>query len=137
VSHSADEQSDVLQNGRSLATIFTLAACATGPAYSDLDRVATTDDAWPVDLPAYSSDDLNPESSRLVGRDGTTALYLAVSTMPRGGVCLPVYPDNDKWVVGCGTDGMSVNGGGDSSYTVHRDGADTDGTAISDNVYAN
>lgn len=117
-----------------LATIFTLAACAPGPVYSDLDRVATSDDAWPIDLPAYASDDLNPESSRLVGHDGTTALYLATS-MPSGGVCLLVYPDNGNWVVGCGADGMRVGGGGNSSYTVRSDGAITDGTAISGNVY--
>lgn len=118
-----------------LATVFTLAACATGPAYSDLERAATAEDAWPIELPAHASEGLDAESSRLVAHDGATALYLATASTPDADVCLLVYPDTENWVVGCGTDGMSLGGGGNSSYIVRSDGALTGSTALSANVY--
>jgi hypothetical protein len=120
-----------------LALGLALAACATGPSYSDLDRVATPDDAWPIDLPAYASDGLDVESVRLVGHDGTTALYLATDTMADQSVCLLVYPGSGNWVVGCGGDGMTVGGGSNSRYTVHSDGEAAGSTVISGNVSTN
>jgi hypothetical protein len=120
-----------------LALGLALAACATGPSYSDLDRVATADDTWPIDLPAHASDGVDVESVRLVGHDGTTALYLAADTMADYSVCLLIYPGGGNWVVGCGGDGMVVGGGSNSYYTVHSDGERAGSNVISGNVSTN
>lgn len=116
-------------------TFLTLSACASGSEYSDLNRPATADDKWPSSLPEYASNSLDPESSRLVGHDGSTALYLATSTQPSGGVCLLIYPGDENWVVGCGMNGVTVGGGGSPTYVVEGDGSPREGNAISENVF--
>jgi hypothetical protein len=116
--------------------LLALSGCATGEGFSDLSRKSTADDEWPSSLPEYAAENVNADSSRLVGHDGSTALYLAESTGPGGGVCLLIYPDDENWVVGCGTNGVSVGGCGNPTYTVRGDGApDGDENAISENVY--
>jgi hypothetical protein len=113
-----------------------LSGCAaTGADYSDLSLDATPDDAWPSSLPAYASEHIDVASSRLVGRDGATSLYLVRSTESQHDVCLLVYPNDNDWMVGCGQDGLSVDRGGSSTYVVRSDGSPRDGNAISDNVY--
>jgi hypothetical protein len=109
--------------------------CAAAEGYSDLSREATAEDAWPTSLPGYAADNVEAGSSRLVGHDGSTALYLAASAEPSGGVCLLIYPEDDNWTVGCGANEVTVTGGG-GSYAVRGDGApDGDGDSISENVY--
>jgi hypothetical protein len=117
-----------------LTTLLTLSACTTGPHYSDLSQAATANDTWPSNLPHYAAAHLDPGSSRLVGHDGTTSIYLTASNARSDGVCLLIYPDNGDWVVGCGADELSVSGGG-ATYTVRSDGSPGDGTALSKNVY--
>jgi hypothetical protein len=120
-----------------ITALVALSGCATGEGYSDLSRKATADDEWPSSLPEYAADNIDPKSSRLVGHDGSTALYLAESTDPSGGVCLLIYPESNNWVVGCGAHELTVGGGGNTTYVVRGDGAlDDDDDAISENVFA-
>lgn len=116
--------------------LLTLSACAGGPQYSDLARKATADDAWPSSLPDHAATDLDPESSRLVGRDGKTALYLAAATEPAGGACILVYPNDQEWFVSCGLNEMVMSGKSGTKYVLRSDGFATDDLrAISENVY--
>lgn len=117
------------------AVLLALSACGAGPQYSDLDREPTADDQWPSTLPEYAADNLDRESSRLVGHDGSTALYLATSIeQPSDAVCLLVFAGDDNWTVACGTDGTLVSLG-DATYGIRSDGMDVGQKAISENVY--
>lgn len=83
----------------------------------------------------YSAEGVDLEIVRLVGHDGTTALYLAESTDLASSVCLLIYADDATWVIGCGRSGLGL-GGANGSYRVLSDGALSEGRkAISANVF--
>ena len=86
-----------------------LSGCTATPVYTDLDRPATEDDAFPSDVPGGPSDLIDPDTVRLAGeRDGRT-YYIA-----RGidsGVCLTIYRSAESWVTGCGGDEVTVSDG--------------------------
>ena len=116
-----------------LMALLQLTGCTTGDVYSDLSREVTDDDAWPSDLPDYAARDLDVDSTRLVGHDGETYIYLLKSTEPVGGPCLLIYPDSKSWTVSCGGSGLRA-GNGTATYILRPDGAPAEGTAISENV---
>lgn len=117
-----------------IIALFVLSGCASGEGYSDLNREATADDERPNSLPEHAAQNIEPNSSRLVGHDGSTALYLVESEDPSGGVCLLIYPEDNHWVVGCGAHELTV-GGGSPTYVVRGDGAlNENDVAISENV---
>jgi hypothetical protein len=112
-----------------------LAGCATGSDYGDLDRDALPADRWPSDLVGRSSNTADIRTSRLVGEDSASKLYLARAIEPAGGVCLLVYTSGTEWVVGCGPTGLEVTAGS-SRYGVFDDqAAKGDQGAISKNVF--
>lgn len=129
-------------NGRRLkvvlATAFvalTLTGCASESTYGDLDRDALPADQWPSDLVGRSSNTADVNTSRLVGKDGTSRLYLARAIEPAGGVCLLVYASGTEWVVGCGPAGLEVTARS-RLYGVFDDQAGRDSrSAISKNVF--
>lgn len=129
---------------RSLALLATavaalvLTACtAGGPPYADLAGEPTAQDALPADLPDHAYRDVDVDSSRYVGDDGGTQLWLVRGT-ERDSVCLVTVTDidADDWQIGCsGAAGPLTTG----SYVVHSDGYPTpdDAVPISENVYRN
>lgn len=125
---------NVLPAALSLMAALALTGCATGASYSDLDRESTLEDAMPPGLLDQVGDKVEPKSSRLVGHDGDTELYLA-----RGGklVCLVAYVNDADWVMGCGSADVDVDGT-PGRFFARPDGssAPIDGTvAISKNVW--
>jgi len=118
------------------AIVGALAGCSGGSGYTDLDREASPGDEWPSDLPGYSIDSVDEQTSRLVGEFEGSTLYMARSAEPYGGICLLVYSDASDWVVGCGPAGLRVSGSSQRTYAVLTDGAESDGLqAVSKNVY--
>jgi hypothetical protein len=126
------------QRGIVLVTVFVttaLAGCASEITYGDLNRDALPADRWPSDLVGRSSNTADVETSRLVGEDSASKLYLARAIEPAGGVCLLVYTSRTEWVVGCGPTGLEVTAGS-SRYGVFDDQAAKGGQgAISKNVF--
>lgn len=97
----------------------------------------TAQDALPADLPDHAYRDVYVDSSRYVGDDDGTQLWLVRGT-ERDSVCLVTVTDidADDWQIGCsGAAGPLTMG----SYVVHSDGYPTpdDAVPISENVYRN
>lgn len=129
---------------RSLALLATaaaalvLTACMMGfPSYADLAGDPTQQDALPDGLPDHAYGDIDVDSSRYVGDDDGTQLWLARGT-ERDSVCLVSITDidADDWQVACGGAAGPLTAG---SYVVHSDGYPTpdDAVPISENVYRN
>ncbi len=120
------------------AAVLALSACgAEAHPYSDLGGEATRQDALPASLPEYASRDLDIESSRYVGDDDGTRLWLARGA-EEGTVCLVIVSAAEEWFVACGGEaGPMTTGGVVGSYTVHADHhpIPDDAVEISANVY--
>ena len=112
-----------------------LAGCASGSGFAELDRPAEARDGLPSGLPAEAYDQLDAESARFVGNDRGARLYLMKGA--ESGICLLVWPEDDRWFSGCGGDHFTV-ANPTRTYEVWADGAlpVKGATQLSPNVFA-
>lgn len=116
---------------------LTLAGCgASSGGYSDLERDREPGDELPVigsqpDL----YDDVDEESSRLVGEHEGADVWLMKSDSESSAHCLLVYDEPD-FVMGCGSL-VSVYGADFGTFSLNRDGEPIPegAVAISENVH--
>ena len=117
------------------AVVTVLAACSTEPAFTDLDREATSVDVLPSDLPAYASEDFVADSVRFAGEHDGVQYYLARSTELHG-ACVVAFESAEEWVGGCGSAGVLTIGGAGRSTIVAPDGSPEldEGTPVGANI---
>ncbi|GAA1135464.1 hypothetical protein [Nesterenkonia lutea] len=111
----------------------------TGQAesYSDLTQAADGEKSVPDAIPDSARGNFDAESIRWIGEHEGSELWLGTAADSRG-VCLLLYPDPERWVVGC-TDGavLSLNRGGAWDYHVRPDdhAPPSEAVQVSSNVY--
>ncbi|WP_156784783.1 hypothetical protein [Microbacterium sp. BH-3-3-3] len=120
----------------SIATIA-LTGCSAGAAsYAILDRAPQPSDDTPASLPDYASENMDLSTARYVGEHDGTKLWLGEGK-DTSTVCLLAYPDDESWLIGCGSEG-EVDGTEVGRFRFQPDGdpAPEGGTEISANVFA-
>lgn len=117
------------------AVALVVAGCASGSGLAELERPADARDGLPAALPAEAYDHLDAESARFVAEDRGARLYLVKGT--ESGICLLVWPADERWFSGCGGDHFTV-GSPTRTYQVWADGVlpVAGATQLSPNVFA-
>lgn len=121
------------------AIVVGLSGCSSSSVtFSDLEKTSSSRHPVPAALPAYAFQDVQAKSIRWVGAQDGTELWLGKGRTGST-VCLLVYPNDEKWTVGCGgTTGVNLSTGADgTTFAVVPDGinAPSGYVAVSDNVF--
>lgn len=98
--------------------------------YSDLSEDSDNEKPLPDTIREEASVSLDLDSARWVGEHEGTELWLGLEADDMG-ICLVVYPDDERWVSGCSTAGEVIVSNGDGwDYRAHPDNADLPEGAI-------
>lgn len=121
----------------SLVTVVLSGCSGTTGGYAILDRPADSNDSVPSAVHDDEVDTMDLSTSRYVGENDGTQLWLGRG-QDASTVCLLAYPNDESWVIGCAGPGRStVDGSVAGRFVFQPDGYSTpeDSTAISDNVF--